>query len=66
MFIIKIIGNKHINSFSANNFEVYVGFIRLFRSNATILEIPLEEDDIIYIMDEKGDTVDSFSPRLDE
>ncbi len=66
MFLIKIVGEKNINVFTATNFEVYVGFVRLFRNNESILEIPLEENDIIYIMDANGNTIDSFSPRLDD
>ena len=64
MYLVKIVGDKHINVFTANDFEVYISCAKLYRHNASLLEIPLEEDDIVYIMDANGDTVDSFSPRL--
>lgn len=66
MYLIKIVGDKHINSFSTDTFEIYVGFVRLIRNNCSQLEIPLEENDIIYVMDGSGNTIDSFSPKLDE
>ena len=66
MYSIKVVGSKHINVFTTNDFEVYVGFVRLLRHNADTLEIPLEEDDIIYVMDASGNTIDSFSPRLED
>ena len=65
MFIIKVVGDEHINLFSADNFEIYVGKIKLHRTMVgDILEVPLEKNDIIYVMDDEGNTVDSLSPRL--
>ena len=67
MFFVKVIGNEHINVFTADNFEIYVGKIKLHRTMVgDILEIPLNRDDIVYIMDGQGNTLDSLSPLLDE
>lgn len=66
MFFVKVIGNKHINVFTADNFEIYVGKIKLYRTMVGELEVPLEKDDIVYIMDASGNTIDSLSPRLEE
>ena len=66
MFLIKVVGEKHINAFSTDNYEIYVGSVKLLRNGWSQLDIPLEEDDIIYIMDVHGNTIDSLSPRLEE
>lgn len=68
MFFVKVIGDKHINVFTADNFEIYVGKVKLHRTMADdrTLEVPLEKDDIVYIMDCNGNTIDSLSPRLEE
>lgn len=69
MFFVKVVGNKHINVFTADNFEIYVGNIKLHRTMVgpgDVLEVPLEKDDIVYIMDGQGNTLDSLSPLLDE
>ncbi len=68
MNFVKVIGNKYINVFTADNFEIYVGKIKLHRTMADdrTLEVPLEKDDIVYIMDAQGNTIDSLSPRLED
>ena len=66
MFFVKVVGNEHINVFTADNFEIYVGKIKLHRTMVgDILEVPLNKDDIVYIMDCQGNTLDSLSPLLD-
>ena len=66
MYLIKIVGDKHINSFSTDNYEIYVGCVKLLRNSANQLDIPLKENDIVYVMDAAGNTIDSFTPRLEE
>ncbi len=66
MLFVKVVGNENINVFTADNFEIYVSKIVIHRTMiSTPLEVPLEKEDIVYIMDCNGDTIDSLSPRLD-
>ncbi len=66
MFFVKVVGNEHINVFTADNFEIYVGKIKLHRTMVgDILEVPLNKDDIVYIMDCLWNTLDIFSPLSD-
>ena len=67
MLFVKVVGDKHINVFTADNFEIYVGNIKIYRTMVgDPLEVPLEKDDIVYIMDHNGETIDSLSPRLED
>ena len=67
MLFVKVVGKKHINVFTTDDFEIYVGKIKLYRNlPGDPLEVPLDKEDIVYIMDNYGETIDSLSPRLEE
>jgi len=70
MLFVKVVGNEHINVFTADNFEIYVSCVKIYRTMVDApgspLEVPLEEDDIVYIMDAQGNTVDSLSLSLED
>ena len=67
MFFVKVIREKQINVFTADDFEIYADKVKIYRTMLEdTLEVPLGENDYIYIMDAQGNTLDSLAPKQNE